>query len=60
MESSYRNAKSEAVTATFRDSTPLLIGIDIELLERVSISLVTPSLSFPNIKIVLLEYTSSL
>jgi len=57
---SYKNANNEAVTATLSDSTPRLMGITIEALESFSTSSLTPSLSLPNIKIVLSEYFSSL
>ena len=45
---------SEAVTATLSDSTPLFIGMAMLSLQSASTFLLTPSLSLPSTKIVLL------
>jgi len=52
-------ASKEAVTATFKDSTPLFIGILSVSLQSISTSGETPSLSFPRTKIVLACGTTS-
>jgi len=46
-------SNQRAVTATFKDSTPLLMGIEIILSEISSIFLLTPLDSFPKMKMLL-------